>query len=105
MPTFDCHTRKIKDVVSSESTVSEMKTIPLFSQGAFLMCSFAQEETESSKHWDSLWDIQPSGAVWVSVESRRVFMFAAGTEGHVWTLAHLSSKGEKKNKTRFGIIF
>ena len=63
-----------------------------FSKGAFLMCSLAQEETESSKYWDSPRDIQPSGAVWVSVASPRVFTFAAGTEGHVWTLAHLCSK-------------
>lgn len=62
------------------------------SQAAFLMCSFAQEETESSKYWDSLRDVQPSGAVWASVESRPVFMFTAETEGHVWTLAHLCSK-------------
>ncbi len=56
------------------------------------MCSFAQEETESSKRWDSLRDIQPSGAAWVSAESPPVFMFAAETEGHVWTPAHLCSK-------------
>ncbi len=72
----------------------KMKDIPLtqvclfISKGAFLRCSLAQEGTESSKYWDG----QPSGAAWVSVESRRVFTFTAVTEGRVWTRAHLCSK-------------
>lgn len=79
-----------------------MKDIPLtcilslcvcsLSKGVFLMCSFEQEETESSRCWDILRDIQPSGAAWVSVESPRVLMFTAQTEEHALTLAHLCSK-------------
>lgn len=75
-----------------------MNKIPLtsvrlfFSKGAFLIYSFPQEETESSKYWDSLRDIRPTGAAWVSVVSARVFMFSAETEGRVWTPARLCSK-------------
>lgn len=55
------------------------------------MCSLAQGETESSKRWDSLRDIQPSGAAWVSAASPRALTSAAETEGRAWTPAPLCS--------------
>lgn len=61
-------------------------------KGAFLMFSFGPGEMGSFRHWGNLQGIQPSGAVWVNVESPPVFMFAAGMEGCVWTLVHLSSE-------------
>lgn len=63
-----------------------------FSKGAFLMCTFAQGETESSKRWDNLRVIQPLGAAWVSVASPLAFTLSAGTAGRAWILAHLCSK-------------
>lgn len=59
-----------------------------FSKGAFLMCTFAQGETESSKRWV----IQPLGAAWVSVASPLAFTLSAGTAGRAWIPAHLCSK-------------
>lgn len=56
------------------------------------MCSFGLEETEGFRLWGSPRVVQPSGAVWVSVESLPVFKFTAGMEGRVWTPAHLYSK-------------
>lgn len=59
-----------------------------FSKGAFLMCSSEQEETESSKFWDT----HPSGAAWVSVGSPLVLVSAAQMEGRAWSPAHLCSE-------------
>lgn len=89
------------------------ESVPLFFfflfllKGAFLMCSLAQGETESSRRWDSLRDIQPSGAAWVSAASPRAFTSAAETEGRAWTPAPLCSTwGKKKNNPAvFGLTF
>lgn len=67
-------------------------TCVFVSKGAFSMCSFGLEWTEGFRLWGSPRVIQPSGAVWVSVESLPVFTFTAGMEGRVWTPAHLYSK-------------
>lgn len=69
------------------------------------MCSLAQGETESSKRWDSLRDIQPSGAAWVSAASPRVLTSAAETEGRAWTPAPLCSTWGGTKTAVFGLTF